>query len=86
MLYVSDEDSLHVLNATARRIYEWIRQGDDQEAIVQRLSGQYSNMEPERLEADVGQCLKELKARQLLPVIPCDKYAWNSAIMKEKAK
>jgi hypothetical protein len=72
MLYVSDEDSLHVLNVTARLIYEWIRQGADRKTIVQRLSEQYSNMEPERLHADVGQCLKELKAKSLIPAVPDD--------------
>ncbi|MEI6705122.1 MAG: PqqD family protein [Deltaproteobacteria bacterium] len=66
MLYALDEDSLHVLNSTARRIYEWIQQGDDRAAIVRRLCEQYSDMSPDQLNADVVHYLEELKVKSLL--------------------
>lgn len=66
MLYDSQSDEVHVLNATARRIYEMSREGKSREEIVKELRAEFRPEMQEALDRDIQECLEELAEKGLV--------------------
>jgi hypothetical protein len=66
MLYDTDEDGVHVLNPTARFIYEQCKNTSDPSKIEQAVRNHF-NLKPEQdVRKDIQRCLDELKEKGLL--------------------
>ncbi|HXK59316.1 MAG TPA: PqqD family protein [Acidobacteriota bacterium] len=59
-------DSVHVLNRTARMVYELSRAGKTVEAVVDALRQSFPVPEDRDLSGDVLKCLEELRAKELV--------------------
>jgi len=65
MLYDAEEDAVHILNPTARRIYELARQDKSVEEITAYIGREFRLDPGNEIAADVQACLQELQEKKL---------------------
>jgi len=66
MLYDTEADEVHVLNPTAKLVYEFYKKGTNPTEIEQRMREKFQVDSGQDLHADVMRCLEELRSKQLL--------------------
>lgn len=66
MLYDSERDEVHVLNATARRIYEMSREGRSPAEIEQTIRAGFGPGMQQAVHKDVQECIEDLSRKGLL--------------------
>jgi hypothetical protein len=66
MLYDTEEDAVHVLNPTARRVYELHVKGMSLDDMAGCIREEF-HMDPEKeITADLEACLQELREKDLV--------------------
>ena len=68
MLYDSEQDEVHVLNATARLIYKLYGEGKNLTEIEQAVRKAFQLKENQDIQGDVQKCLEELRKKELFRV------------------
>ena len=68
MLYETEKDSVHLLNPTARMVYDLYKQGMNPTQIEQKMREKFQVESGQDLHADVARCLEELRSKQLLGI------------------
>ncbi len=66
MVYDADDDAVHVLNPTARMIYEMHREGMGVAAIAEALRSHFQVPPEKVLATDIEKVIQDLSARGLL--------------------
>ena len=66
MLYETEKDSVHVLNPTARLVYDLYKKGMDPMEIEQKMRESFQVDSDQDLHTDVMRCLEELRSKQLV--------------------
>ena len=66
MLYETEKDSVHLLNPTARLVYDLYKKGMNPTEIKQKMREKFQVDSDQDLHADVMRCLEELRSKQLL--------------------
>lgn len=66
MLYDPERDEVHLLNATARRIYQMHREGKDLTEIEQAIRASFQVEEEQDLHGHIRKCLGELGEKGLI--------------------
>jgi len=66
MVYDTEKDSVHILNPTARRIYELRRQGMQDAEIARALQAEFRSVPEASLLEEVRACLQDFEARHLV--------------------
>ena len=66
MLYETEKDSVHLLNPTARRVYELCKEGRNPTEIEQEMQRNFQVDDSQDLRADLMRCLEELRSKQLI--------------------
>ncbi len=66
LLYDAETDEVHILNATARMVYELHRQGSTADQIAQVLRSRFSLGEEANIGADVECCLDDLRTKGII--------------------
>jgi len=66
MLYETEKDSIHVLNPTARLVYDLYKKGMNPTEIDQEMRKSFQADDSRDLYADVMRCLEELRSKQLI--------------------
>jgi len=66
MLYHAEEDAIHVLNPTARRIYQLYKEGLGPEDIARRIQTEFLTDPGKEIGADVNACLTQLREKGLV--------------------
>ncbi|OEU49809.1 MAG: hypothetical protein BA861_07720 [Desulfobacterales bacterium S3730MH5] len=67
MLYETEKDSVHLLNPTARLIYDLYNKGRDLTEIEQEIRKNF-RVDDQDLRGDVLRCLEELRRKQLIGI------------------
>jgi len=66
MLYDAEEDAVHMLNPTARRVYELAREGKTAEQMTDCIGREF-RLDPEKeIMTDIQACLAELREKGLV--------------------
>ena len=66
MLYDPVRDELHVLNATARRIYDLHKEGKGVDEIEVIMRNEFGQADSASLKEDIQNCLDGLKEKELI--------------------
>ena len=66
MLYETEKDSVHVLNPTARLVYDLYKKGKDVTESEQEMRKNFQVDDSQDLRGDVLRCLEELRSKQLI--------------------
>ncbi|MBP7763690.1 MAG: PqqD family protein [Deltaproteobacteria bacterium] len=66
LFYDSAGDSVHILNQTARTVYELLRKGRTEEEIIDTLKKTSGVREDDTVEKDVRNCIAALVQKGLL--------------------
>jgi len=66
MLYETEKDSVHVLNSTARVVYELYKKGMEPTEIEQEMRKDFQVDSGQNLQGDVVRCLEELRSKDLV--------------------
>jgi hypothetical protein len=66
MLYHAEDDAVHVLNPTARRIFELYKEGLGPEDITRRIQTEFLTDPGKEIAADIQACLSELREKGLV--------------------
>ena len=66
MLYNRERDDVHILNATARRIYQLWQEGNTLSEIEVAIKETFQADEKDDVTGDICACLEELKEKGLL--------------------
>ncbi|MBF0449935.1 MAG: PqqD family protein [Candidatus Magnetomorum sp.] len=66
MLYKTDSEEIHVLNPTARRIYDLYQQGKTTDEIISILNKTFQIHETHPLKEDIETCIAQLKLKNIL--------------------
>ncbi|MEE9911665.1 MAG: PqqD family protein [Deltaproteobacteria bacterium] len=66
LFYDGASDEVHILNQTARAVYNLLREGKTQEQIVEILQNTSRVSEGDHLEDDVRACIKSLIQKDLI--------------------
>jgi len=66
MLYETEKDSIHVLNPTARLVYDLYNKGMNPTEIEQEMREKFQVDSGQDLHADVVKCLEELRSKKLV--------------------
>ena len=69
MLYDTIEDSVHVLNPTARMVYHLYKKGRNPMEMEQEMRKCFQVDAAHDLQGDVTRCLEELRGKQLIDAI-----------------
>jgi len=68
MLYETEKDSVHLLNPTARMVYDLYKQGMNPTQIEQKMCEKFQVNSGLDLHSDVMGCIEELRSKQLLGI------------------
>jgi len=66
MLYQTEKEEVHVLNPTARLIYDLLSKGKTESQIFEDLQQQFDISDAKQLMADIQQCIADIKSREIL--------------------
>jgi tRNA pseudouridine-54 N-methylase len=66
MVYDTEEDSVHVLNSTARMVYHLHQNGRNSVEMEQEMRNHFQVDSAHDLSDDVARCLEELRDKQLI--------------------
>lgn len=66
MLYKTDSEEIHVLNQTARMIYNLHNQGKTVDEMIPILQQTFQLNDIQTLKKDIDACLAQLKTKKLL--------------------
>ncbi len=67
MLYDPVRDQVHILNATARLIYQLHQDGKDLDEIDQAIRSAFRSERHQNIKENIQACLAELKGKGLIP-------------------
>lgn len=67
MIYNPQDGQTHILNITAGMIYEWTLQGQTPDQIEILLQQQFQITDLQNLQADIQECLTQLRQKNLIP-------------------
>lgn len=66
MLYETEKDSVHLLNPTARLVYDLYKKGRNLTEIEQEMQKNFKVDDSQDLRGDLLRCLEELRSKQLI--------------------
>ena len=66
MLYQTDCEKVHVLNPTAREIFELYQNGNSITDILTKMRHKYDIQDIPKLKNDIENCVKNLKEQKIL--------------------
>lgn len=66
MLYNPELDEVHILNSTARMIFDLYREGRTEKDIQDELMKRFCLHEDENLCQDIRQCIEDLKRKGIM--------------------
>lgn len=66
MLYDTEQDEVHVLNTTARLVYDFYKKGRSLTEIEQEVQKSFRVDDRHDLHGDALRCLEELRSKQLI--------------------
>ena len=66
MLYDTEKDSVHLLNPTARLVYDLYKKGLDLTKIGQEMQKNFQIDDSRDLRDDLLRCLEELRSKKLI--------------------
>jgi len=66
MLYQTDCEKVHVLNPTARKIYDLYQEGKSLPEIVTMMQDTFDIQDIQKLSDDIQKCMTQLKDEQIL--------------------
>ncbi|PXF56238.1 MAG: hypothetical protein C4B58_14245 [Deltaproteobacteria bacterium] len=66
MLYETEKDSVHLLNPTARLVYDLYKKGRDLTEIEQEMQKNFQVDDSRNLRSDLLRCLEELRSKKLI--------------------
>jgi tRNA pseudouridine-54 N-methylase len=70
MLYETEKDSVHLLNPTARLVYDLYKKGKDLMEIEQEMQKNFQVDDSHDLRGDLLRCLEELRSKKLISIVP----------------
>ena len=71
MLYDTEQDEVHVLNPTARLVYDLYKKGRTLTEIEQEMRKNFQADDRRDLRGDVMRCVEELSSKQLIGIDDC---------------
>jgi len=66
MLYQTDSEKVHVLNPTAREIYDLHQDGNSIPEILAKMQQKFDIEDTQQLCNDIENCITQLKAQKIL--------------------
>jgi len=66
MLYETEKDSVHLLNPTARLVYDLYKKGKDLMEIEQEMQKNFQVDDSRNLRGDLLRCLEEFRSKKLI--------------------
>lgn len=66
MLYQENEGEVHILNPTAKRVYQLASEGKSVEEILDIFLQEFSGIDTATAQKDIEICLKDLRGKKLL--------------------
>ncbi len=66
MLYDTEQDKIHVLNPTARMIYNFYKDGKTTAEIEDEIRKHFQSEKTENFHGDVQKCIEELRKNGLV--------------------
>ncbi|MEA1867255.1 MAG: PqqD family peptide modification chaperone [Thermodesulfobacteriota bacterium] len=66
MLYETEKDSVHLLNSTARLVYDLYKKGRNLTEMEQEMQKKFHVDDSRNLRGDLLRCLEELRSKKLL--------------------
>jgi hypothetical protein len=66
MLYQTDCETVHVLNPTARKIYDLYQDGHSITDILAIMQSKFDIQDTQQLRDDIHRCISQLKAQKIL--------------------
>ena len=68
MLYETEKDSVHLLNPTARLVYNLYKKGKNLMEIEQEMQKNFHVDDSRNLRGDLLRCLEELRSKKLMGI------------------
>jgi len=65
MLYNTDKEEVHVLNPTARMIYNLIQQGKSKDEMLKIIQETFHMNDIKILKKDIDDCIEQFKTKKL---------------------
>ena len=66
MLYKTDSEEIHILNHTARKIYDLFHQKKTVDEMIEILQKDFQITDTQSLRDDIENCMSQLKSKQIV--------------------